>query len=430
MAHGDPEDLDRIHVRPRRQPAVHAHLDLDRAQHRRRLDGRELVGVLPLGGATVRSEPVPEGDVVELGHDPVHLEGDRVPPRLHLGLIGEAALDPRHGPVLDRRREAPPGQHLQPLRVGVRQLDPFGSHHRVGVELERIPLHLGGVVPAERAGGRVARVREDRVAVRLAPRVESLEPFPRDEHLAPDLHEGRRRLDVEPQRHVPDRGEIRRDVLTHSAVATGESLTQHAVHVDERRRDAVELRLDVPDELLALLEPEEAVDLGREVPGLVLGAEALDRQHRNHVPHLLEAAAFGERCPHPPGRAVDRSQLRMLLLERLQLAEERVVLGVGDLGPALVVVDEVVPPDLGAQSLGPARLLGPPGVFGLLGAHGRCIAALGRARGPSSVRTRGSHVHQRDRGEDREGQTRGQEGRHAGHERRSHGRPDARRDRR
>jgi hypothetical protein len=48
----------------------------------------------------------------------------------------------------------------------------------------------------------------------------------------------------------------------------------------------------------------------------------------------------------------------MGLLEGDQLAPEAIVLGVGDLGPALDVVQLVVPPDLLAELLEPRRDVG------------------------------------------------------------------------
>ena len=66
------------------------------------------------------------------------------------------------------------------------------------------------------------------------------------------------------------------------------------------------------------------------------------------MPHLRERVE--RRAADALRRRVGRDQLRMLLLERLELAVERVVLGVVDLRPVEDVVEIRVPVDDLAQS--------------------------------------------------------------------------------
>ena len=131
--------------------------------------------------------------------------------------------------------------------------------------------------------------------------------------------------------------------------------------------------LEVP-----VLELEEAADLLLELAHLVLGEEALDREHGDLVLDALQALALGDRGPDALGRAVGADQLGVLFLERLQLAEQRVVLGVADRRLGLDVVAEVVARDLLAQ-------LGRPRALCRRGRHARSVPSGSRSLGRKAL---------------------------------------------
>ena len=94
VAHRDAADLDRVHVRARRQAPTDANHDLDRAQGRHSLDRRKLVRVLPAHRARGAAEALTQGGIVELGHDAIHVEGDVEALGLQLVVVREAGREP------------------------------------------------------------------------------------------------------------------------------------------------------------------------------------------------------------------------------------------------------------------------------------------------------------------------------------------------
>ena len=62
------------------------------------------------------------------------------------------------------------------------------------------------------------------------------------------------------------------------------------------------------------------------------------------MPHVRELAHG--KSPDALRRRIRRDDLGMGLLERDQLPDERVVFGIGELGPVLHVIEARVPPDL------------------------------------------------------------------------------------
>ena len=115
-----------------------------------------------------------------------------------------------------------------------------------------------------------------------------------------------------------------RHVLAAEAIAAGGASDELPVLVDERDRRAVDLRLHHVGDRLIRVEP--LADVVGPLLNRLVGRHLLERAHRRQVLDLLELVRG--RPAHPPCRRVVGRELRLLLLERLQLVEEAVVLGV------------------------------------------------------------------------------------------------------
>ena len=204
------------------------------------------------------------------------------------------------------------------------------------------------VLLAERARGRVARVRRELLIRPGQPLVQLAEAGEREVDLAAHLDHGRRAVAVHSQRDRLDRSQVRRHVLPLDAVAPRGASHEDAVLVREVDGEAVDLRLDHPGDVLVAAEPLANVvgPLGERL----VGRHLLQRAHRLEVPHLLEPVGRGR--ADPVGRRVRREQLGVGLLERDQLVVETVVLGVRDRR----VVEDVVLVEVAVEQ--PAQLGG------------------------------------------------------------------------
>jgi hypothetical protein len=289
---------------------------------------------------------------VELGDDPVDVVRDLEALRLEDVVVLEAGVEAAQGLRPAGVGQPPVPQRLRDLPLR-READAFDRRRAPGEELERVARDLGRIVAPQAAGDRVARVRERLVAARDARRVQLREPLARHQHLAAHLEPARHgaACAVEGQRDVPDRPQIRGDVLAPDAVPAGRAPHESPVDVEQRSARAVELGLDDPLELLPGRQAEETHDAVRELAHLLRREQALDREHRHLVDDRREALALGQRRPDAARRAVLGRELGVALLELAELPEQRVVLRVGDLRPALDVVQPIVPPDLREQGL-------------------------------------------------------------------------------
>jgi hypothetical protein len=97
----------------------------------------------------------------------------------------------------------------------------------------------------------------------------------------------------------------------------------------------------------------DALDLERLADALVEGLDLLalhqriEREHGREVTHLLEGGA--QAAAHAQRRRIGRAEVRVLFLERLELAEELVILRVRDGRLVEHVVAVVVLADRGGQ---------------------------------------------------------------------------------
>ena len=234
-------------------------------------------------------------------------------------------------------------------------------------------------------GGGIARVGEGRLAVLGALLVELGEVGDRQVDLAAHLDQLGRVLD--PQRDRLDRAQVLGDVLADAAVAAGRSPGEDPVLVGEGDRQPVDLRLgDVADLTARDVEPLElSLDPLRPGAQLVLVAGVGEREHRLVVLDLLELV---QRLPADPlRRRVRGEQLGVGLLDLPQLAQQVVVVGVGDRRVVEHVVAVIVlRRSLAARSSSAARFFAP--LAGLTAGWGpRCLRRphLGLGQHPREI---------------------------------------------
>ena len=137
---------------------------------------------------------------------------------------------------------------------------------------------------------------------------------------------------LQPGRDGVDSPDVRRDILPRATVTPGGRLDQRAVPVNQVDGQPVDLQLTQvrtgAAELGNPVRPAAQVLIGEDVIQAEQPLEVLDRSEQ------------GEHRPvHGLGRRVGRAQIRVLLLERAQLAHLGVVVDVGDRGR----IEDVVP---------------------------------------------------------------------------------------
>ena len=191
------------------------------------------------------------------------------------------------------------GQIVDGLRVGgecppLRQLQ---------IEHRDVQPPLGGdlgIQLPQGAGGGVAGIGQQRLALDLPPGVDLLEHAARHVDLAPDDEPGQ----LFRQRHGDgaDGAEILRHVLPHPSVATGGAPDEHAVPVFQRHRQAVHLGLHAVSRVLQRYLLQKAADL-------IVVEHVLQTLQRHGVGHLLKLRQ--RLSAHPLGGRIRRDLLRM-----------------------------------------------------------------------------------------------------------------------
>ena len=235
--------------------------------------------------------------------------------------------------------EAVLAQPREPLAVGL-ELESLDRTDSVAPDRQRPCGGELGVELADRAGGGVARVGEGRLTSGGARLVQLREVRARQVDLAAHLELGGSA--GHPQGDRADGPEVLSHVLADLAVAARRAPDEHAVLVEQRDGQPVDLRLAHVVESLGV----EAVLLGQgddslgPRPQLLLGARIGQRQHRLEVLDGLEA--LERPAAHALGRRVWSQELGVTLLEVAELVQQRVVVGVGDLRLVEDVVEVAV----------------------------------------------------------------------------------------
>src|SRR2546428_2527783 len=246
---------------------------------------------------------------------------------------GDHRIDIAVDPAVLVDMEAHLRQADQDLRLAPR------TAGRVECVHEGVKAAPGGDARVElphRSGSGIARVREERLALSRELGVQSLKTALRHVHLAPDLE---RRCELRRDRHRKRNAgnglDVGRDVFTDIPVAPGGSDAVAADLIEEAHGQAIDLQLG---DVLELDVSQRSTHALVEFANLLTLEGVGQAQHRCAVSDPGEGV--GGRTPHSLCRRVRRDQLRVLRLQLDQLAEERVVLRVGDLG----MVEHVVLP--------------------------------------------------------------------------------------
>ncbi|OIQ78087.1 hypothetical protein GALL_402120 [mine drainage metagenome] len=264
----------------------------------------------------------------------------------------ECGQERRAGAVLAlvRHRQAELGESVEHAVLGVgRRVPAVDFTPAVGEEAQRALRGQPRVELPDAAGGAVARVQQRRAAELALARVVVLEVGAQHDHLAAHLEQPRRRTE-QAQRHVADGAHVRGHVLAGLAVAARGAAHQHAVLVAQADGQAVELQLGLVAHFgVAVLQPQARAHALVELGGALrrLAGFSVQRQHRHAVRHRRESGQ--RRRADALRRRVGSEQLGMLGLEALQLAIQRVIVGVGDQRCVELVVGARIARDLVAQ---------------------------------------------------------------------------------
>ena len=211
----------------------------------------------------------------------------------------------------------------------------------------------------------------------------------------------------QPRRDGPDRAQVGGHVLTRGPVATGGAQGEPAALVAQGDGQAVDLELRNIGQATRLLrrrrQPQALADARVERTQLVVAEGVREAEHRVPVADLGEAAA-GRCAADALGRRIGGDEGRKRGLEGDELAEQGVVLGVGELRRVVLVVAAVGAPDVlgalrvagwaasGSRAAAAATSAGSTGSWSVIGprirppARVRHARASGAGPGPGSPR--------------------------------------------
>ena len=236
----------------------------------------------------------------------------------------------------------------------------------------------GGILLPQRAGGAVARIGERRLALRDQAGVELLEVLEREEHLAAHLEHlrapGIRRCRCS---RSGTSSMVRTLSVTSSPVRPSPRVAaadQPPVAVDQLERHPVDLQLAQLVRVVA--------DLARRArPAHAASSSAENTLSSDSIRSRCSAAVNSVAKPAPPTRWVGESGVSnsgYCVLQRLQFAQQRVELAVGDDRGVQDVVAELVAAHLVGEVLPSPAQVGVGSILGLFGQRG--LRVRGRLR--------------------------------------------------
>ncbi|OPZ83916.1 MAG: hypothetical protein BWY76_02065 [bacterium ADurb.Bin429] len=338
----------RVHDSHRGEGAGAAHLRNDVAHEGFRLLRGVFVGDGPARAARDETQRRLRVQIVHLHHHSINVVAQRVARRLPGVAEFQHLLRARRQPEMRIHRQAGIADEGEQLSMRV-ESEVTALAQRVAEDGEFARGCYAGIELAHRAGGGVARIGEGRFAALLTLSVDAVELGAGEVHLAANLDDaaqvGNR---AQPQRHGGDGADIPRDVLALHPVAAGGGGDQRAVHVGERHREAVNLQFADIGHIRLRLQP--ALHPAVKIEELLVPEGVAQREHRRAVAHGTEL--LRRRRSHPLRGRRRRHQLRMRRLQRLQLAQQRIVLRIRYLRRVQHVIPVIMPFDFGPQVLG------------------------------------------------------------------------------
>ena len=254
-------------------------------------------------------------------------------------VIGHGRLNP-FDPLDQGIDPQPPGlQGLEHLPLAGK-LPAAHLPYAVTVDFQRPGRGDGGVQLPERAGRGIAGIGKGRLSPAFPLDIELLELGQFDVDFPPDLEKGGSRHDLSPQRqgNGPHSLEVLGNVLPPAAVPPGGPQGELAILIDQVHGHTVHLGLQ--DILEPLFPAKKPLQPGLKLPGLPLAEGVFQRQHGLAVGHRLKPVRGP--APHPLGGRIRRDQFGVLLLQLLQLPEEPVIFGIGNLRIVQNIVTVVV----------------------------------------------------------------------------------------
>ena len=176
--------------------------------------------------------------------------------------------------------------------------------------------------------------------------------------------------------------DVRGDVLAHQPVAARRGQHQRAVLVAQRARQPVDLVLGGERDCVTLGQVQITAHPRDELRHLLIGERVVEARHANRMLHFGQRRG-GYPMPHLPRRRIRPHQMRERRLQLGIAPDQRIVLGIGNLGSVLGMIQTVVPRDLARQ---PHQRIGGLGFANLVGVHSATIlgSAVNRHAPPSN----------------------------------------------
>ena len=238
----------RLQIGHRSDGATATDLHADAGEERCRLIFLKLPGDRPAGAFGGLSQQPLLAKRIDLDDKPIHLEVERVQ---FLDQIG-APLDER----LNRRKALAAGSHRQARRLCPGKEPRLRLHAEASGIADAVaekPQRPAGALPRieqpDAAGGHVAGVGKGSQPLLHLCLVECHQRRVGHVDLAPHLHQLRRGIKGQPQRHPMNAAHVVRDVIADAAVAPSGPLGQHPCAVGECDRHTVDFQFQHPADL-------------------------------------------------------------------------------------------------------------------------------------------------------------------------------------
>ena len=291
-------------------------------------------------------------DRVDLEHHTVNLIRQRVA-LFTDGVVVSPAFGHAPGQFqLTADGQAPAFQGLENTDVRVRQFA-VAAADAVGTKFERTAGSDLRIQLTQASSSGVARIGEGFAAAFQLSRVERFEAGLGHVDLAAHLEYRRPATAMQLQWNVAHGTHIGADVLTRAAIAPGGAAHQMAVLIKQADRQTIQFGFAAVLDYSAIAEQvtrrqiQSFAHAAVEIEQILLLEGIAQTQHRHFVAHLTERRQC--RATDPLGWRLGCHQLRVLRLERLELIEQTVVLGVGNAGFVEHVVAVVVGVNFAAQ---------------------------------------------------------------------------------